>query len=589
MVVKCSPMKKSALDATTPSGIVFYLLPLFFPNLKPSDSKAVKSFFIVESNSGARILGKNINITVPFSTNLENLTAEFHQTGGRVKIGEIYQISGETKNNFSNPLKYTIIAQNQTSSFFTVFSDKGSPSSNNLLSFSLAQNSTSEQYSGLLSGNIVEVFLPNGTDLGSLVTFFSHDGKSLNVNGVTQKSGSSIQNFTSTLNYSVISELGTTQSYAVNAFVGTVDSKDIKAFWLNASFATITDSDITVSLPFGTDLRNLIPNFIHTGVDIRYNGRTVLNGETTLDCTNPATITVFARDGSTKNYRVRVSLVSETVSISGTTVGLGTGLNLGLTLNGTESLTINSNGSFNFKTTLPKGSNYTIHLQNIPAQQACTLSNHSGTANGNVTNVVIACNYLLGFGEPPNFTDLGNGTIKDNNTGLTWMKCSIGTSPGVPLDFNNNCAGTADTYRFCRENDNDCNGGSNTGSYGDLIITGFSGTHPGSFGNTNNKTVGSNHFIAFKACQDANSTPVEGFAGRTNWRVPTLNELNSLLDLSSSPTTYTSFFPNTATATGYWTSTVISGSNSRSVNFSSGNLESSQKSFLLRVRCVSGP
>src|SRR6266849_9056745 len=84
-----------------------------------------------------------------------------------------------------------------------------------------------------------------------------------------------------------------------------------------------------------------------------------------------------------------------TYTVSGTVSGMfGTGLVL--TNNGLDNRTVNANGSFTFATALPSGAAYNVTvLSSNPAQQ-CTVTNGSGQANGNVTNVQVVCKNTIG-------------------------------------------------------------------------------------------------------------------------------------------------------------------------------------------------
>jgi len=79
-------------------------------------------------------------------------------------------------------------------------------------------------------------------------------------------------------------------------------------------------------------------------------------------------------------------------TIGGTVSGL-TGTGLVLQDNGADNLTINGNGAFTFKTTIPRSQPYLVTVSVMPTNpaQTCTVSNGAGTASANVTTVVITC------------------------------------------------------------------------------------------------------------------------------------------------------------------------------------------------------
>lgn len=137
--------------------------------------------------------------------------------------------------------------------------------------------------------------------------------------------------------------------------------------------------------------------------------------------------------------------------------------------------------------------------------------------------------------EALSFTDHGDGTVKDNATGLTWQKCSYGQS-----------------------NDSTCSGGANVLDW-----------------NT-----------ALTYCSGLN-------LGSRSWRLPNRNELVSLYDFTKSapPMIDQSAFPNTI-SNHFWTSTTYAETTANAwyTNFgtTTTNLyEGIAKVTNLYVRCVS--
>jgi len=79
-------------------------------------------------------------------------------------------------------------------------------------------------------------------------------------------------------------------------------------------------------------------------------------------------------------------------TIGGTVSGLS-GTGLFLEDNGGDNLSITGNGSFTFSTSISSGSTYSVTVFAEPSApaQLCSVSNGSGTATTNVTNVQVAC------------------------------------------------------------------------------------------------------------------------------------------------------------------------------------------------------
>lgn len=123
------------------------------------------------------------------------------------------------------------------------------------------------------------------------------------------------------------------------------------------------------------------------------------------------------------------------------------------------------------------------------------------------------------------FTNNGDGTVTDTKTGLVWQACAVGQT------FNKStgsCDGAAEKY---------------------------------------------NYDEALKITSD--------FAGKADWRVPTLAELNSIVDLKrNNPVVNKSLFPNPP-ADNFWSSLLFVGNNYDAwvVNFQNGSSSSQGKSY----------
>lgn len=132
------------------------------------------------------------------------------------------------------------------------------------------------------------------------------------------------------------------------------------------------------------------------------------------------------------------------------------------------------------------------------------------------TSALAVCDTTVAKTTPSSdFTTLNDGTVKHNKTGLMWKICSEGQT------YNNqSCSGTASKY------------------------------------------------IAKNALQTSiTNNQNSGFANHTDWRVPNVKELNTLVEYScmlntsdstdNQPAINTSIFPNTPYGF-YWSSTKIS-------------------------------
>lgn len=87
-------------------------------------------------------------------------------------------------------------------------------------------------------------------------------------------------------------------------------------------------------------------------------------------------------------------------SIGGNVSGL-MGAGLMLQNNGGDDKSVGVNGVFSFDTAIAQGGSYSVTVATQPMGQSCSVSNSSGTANANVTNVQVNCVTVSGAGVQP--------------------------------------------------------------------------------------------------------------------------------------------------------------------------------------------
>lgn len=289
---------------------------------------------------------------------------------------------------------------------------------------------------------------------------------------------------------------------------------------------------------------------------------------------------------------ISVSCLNNMYTIGGIISGL-TGTVV-LQNNGVDNLSSSADGGFIFPTSIVNGSTYSVTVSTQPSGQICVVSNGSGTASTNVTNVVISCSSSCSGSSITRswgtFTDMCDGTIKLVITAGTYggntytsrtmyfTKCSQGQ---VWNSSSNDCAGTgssgdnygATVFPYCNGMNNNCNGGTNSG-----ILDG---------GGTSG---------AYIACSGTI------LAGKS-WRVPTKEELKLLVECTdqsipndgsdcgvgnyTSPT-FNNLFSNTVSYS-YWSSSGSSASSSRAwyIDFRYGFVDYIYKTYNYYIRCAS--
>ena len=123
--------------------------------------------------------------------------------------------------------------------------------------------------------------------------------------------------------------------------------------------------------------------------------------------------------GSANVTNVAVACTANTYTIGGTVSGLISGRSVTVLNNGTNSLTVTTNGSFTFTTALASGTTYSVTVGTQPTGETCTVTNGSGTVgSANVTNVAVACTantYTIG-GTVSGLNASTSVTLLDNGT-----------------------------------------------------------------------------------------------------------------------------------------------------------------------------
>ncbi|QXP54748.1 PKD domain-containing protein [Cellulophaga sp. HaHa_2_95] len=247
--------------------------------------------FIVNGVEGT-IVGTDITIELPEGTDLTTLSPVIIHTGASISP------ESETSQDFTNPVIYTVTAQDQTIQEYTVTLTVEGNEAKDMTDFAI------DGVNGIITGTNISVTLPAGTDVTALSSTITHTGASVNpTSGVAQ-------DFTGSVEYTVTAVDGTTKVYTVTVSLAPALSSDnnITSFSINGVAGVISGTTITVTLPAGTDVSSLTPAIIHTG--------NTVNPDTGIaqDFTNPVAYTVSAADTTTKTYTV-TAIISAAVNI----------------------------------------------------------------------------------------------------------------------------------------------------------------------------------------------------------------------------------------------------------------------------------
>jgi glycogen operon protein len=269
-----------------------------------SSSKTLLSFTFEEYSSATVVIdepSKAVTVTLPFGANAEGLTAVFQTTGVKTCIGSVEQQTGSTTNDFTQPVVYTVYAEDGSKADYTVTVLIAQESANDITSFSI------NGVSGSISGTTITLKLPFGASLASLVADFTTTGDSVHVDGVPQQSGVTSNSFAATVEYVVTAANGSTKTYYVTVTIAQSDEKAITAFSVAGQAGIISGTSISVLVPNGTSLTGLVATFTATGSSVTADGITQTSGSTAVDFSSTVTYIVYAADNSTETYFVTVT------------------------------------------------------------------------------------------------------------------------------------------------------------------------------------------------------------------------------------------------------------------------------------------
>jgi DNA-binding beta-propeller fold protein YncE len=283
---------------------------------KLSGAKSITAFNIVSPNAAGTINEANhtIAVTVPYGTNVTNLVASFTITGAGVKIGSTVQISGTTANDFTNTQTYTVTAEDGSSQNYSVTVSIALNTSKAITVFNIVSPSAVGTINE--SNHTITITVPYGTNVTNLVASFTTTGASVKIGSTVQISGTTANNFTNTQTYTVTAADGSTQNYSVTVSIALNTAKAMTSFGFSSLGITGTINEtnhtIAVTVPYGTNVTNLVASFTITGAGVKIGSTVQISGTTANNFTNTQTYTVTAADGSTQNYSVTVSIALNT-------------------------------------------------------------------------------------------------------------------------------------------------------------------------------------------------------------------------------------------------------------------------------------
>jgi hypothetical protein len=181
-------------------------------------AKAITTYSLAGVTGSVNESTKAISVTMPFGTNVTALIATFTNTGTGVKVGATTQVSGTTPNDFTSPVAYTVTAGDSTTATYTVTVTVAPNFAKALTAYSLAGTTGSINE----TAKTILVTMPFGTSVTALVATFTTTGTGVKVGATTQVSGTTANNFTSPVAYTVTAADSTTATYTVTVTLATI-------------------------------------------------------------------------------------------------------------------------------------------------------------------------------------------------------------------------------------------------------------------------------------------------------------------------------------------------------------------------------
>lgn len=268
--------------------------------------------------------GGEVYVKVPFGTSLTDLKASFTTTANAsASVNSVVQQSAVTVNNFSTPLLYTITsADNQLTRQWTVYVTVLPNQQCSLLSYSITNPAATGNITHTTAGGNVQVSVPFGTSLSSLVaSFTTSDSAKVYVANVSQTSGITSNNFSTALQYKVVAQdTSFSRLYTVSVTVTPNTACELLTFGFTqpAVSGTIVPASygglIELQVPYGTSRTALVPVFtLSAGAVARVNQVVQTSGASAQNFTDTVSYVITAQNGTTtKLYKVVTRVLPNT-------------------------------------------------------------------------------------------------------------------------------------------------------------------------------------------------------------------------------------------------------------------------------------
>ena len=302
----------TAEDLTTKT----YTVTVTVSSSNQNTAADILTFGFTNPNVNGVISGTAIMVTVPYGTNIKSLVSSFTvSTGASVKVSSIVQNSGGSVIDYTAPVSFAVTSQDGKTVKTYIVTVTITPllsSAKEMITFGFASPSTV----GTISGSTIGLTVPFGTNVSALIANFTSSPNSIvRVGSTVQVSGTTPNNFNSTLMYTVIAQDGSTKDYTVVVTISSQSggngssAKEILSFGLLSPYisGSISSNSITIIGQAGSDItKQQIYFSVSPGATLTLNGVILTTSVSIVNFSNPVNVTVTALDGSKKDYVVTV-------------------------------------------------------------------------------------------------------------------------------------------------------------------------------------------------------------------------------------------------------------------------------------------
>ena len=168
---------------------------------------------------------------------------------------------------------------------------------------------------GVIKNDSIILALPNGIDLKNIIATVEFSGTSLQVNGVTQVSRQTPNNFENSVTYVVVNSSGASARYIVTVVPFDEPGIILTAFSFETKYNSLLASNYVLNISgnwvkttiITTAPKTLVASFAATAKEVLVNAVKQQSTQSLVDFSNPVIYTLVSASGFKKNYTVKIN------------------------------------------------------------------------------------------------------------------------------------------------------------------------------------------------------------------------------------------------------------------------------------------